>query len=102
MEKRDLADEVGAKVRRKVQARCRSTPGAWLGLGAMGLIGWSIVLPTLLGAALGLWLDKRYPGARSWTLALLIGGLVLGCFNAWRWLSREQKMIQRDHGEPDE
>jgi predicted F0F1-ATPase subunit len=24
----------------------------------MGLIGWSVAIPTLLGAALGLWLDS--------------------------------------------
>ena len=41
----------------------------------MGLIGWSVVVPTLLGAALGIWLDERHPGAHSWTLALLVAGL---------------------------
>ena len=42
----------------------------------MGLIGWSVVVPTLLGAALGIWLDKHHPGKHSWTLALLVAGLV--------------------------
>ena len=28
----------------------------------MGLIGWSVAVPTLLGAALGLWLDKNHRG----------------------------------------
>ena len=28
----------------------------------MGLVGWSVVVPTLLGAALGIWLDHRHPG----------------------------------------
>ena len=44
--------EIGAKAARKLRAR-KSTQGVWLGLGMMGLIGWSVVLPTLLGAALG-------------------------------------------------
>jgi predicted F0F1-ATPase subunit len=35
--------------------------GVWFGLGMMGLIGWSVAVPTLLGAALGLWLDSRHP-----------------------------------------
>ena len=54
--------EVGAKAARKLKARRNSAQGVWFGLGMMGLIGWSVVVPTLLGAALGLWLDKHHPG----------------------------------------
>ena len=54
--------EVGAKAARKLKAQRKSTQGVWFGLGMMGLIGWSVVVPTLLGAALGIWLDKRHPG----------------------------------------
>ena len=67
--------EVGAKAARKLKARRNSTQGVWFGLGMMGLIGWSVVIPTLLGAALGIWLDKRHPGSHSWTLTLLVVGL---------------------------
>jgi ATP synthase protein I len=96
---RPLAEQVGAQAARKLKARRRGPPGVWFGLGMMGLIGWSVVMPTLLGAALGLWLDQRYPGGRSWTLALLMGGLALGCLNAWRWVSWEDKAIHDDEGE---
>ena len=67
--------QVGAKAARKLKARRKSTQGVWFGLGMMGLIGWSVVVPTLLGAALGIWLDKHYPGTHSWTLTLLVVGL---------------------------
>ncbi|MEI9896708.1 MAG: AtpZ/AtpI family protein [Chthoniobacter sp.] len=96
-----LAGQVGAKAARKIRAR-KSTQGVWFGLGMMGLIGWSVVVPTLLGAALGMWLDKHHPGAHSWTLALLVAGLSLGCFNAWHWVAKEEKAIreqQEDHHE---
>ncbi|MBC7573134.1 MAG: AtpZ/AtpI family protein, partial [Herminiimonas sp.] len=56
----------------------------------------SVVVPTLLGAALGLWLDQRHPGGRSWTLALLVAGLVLGCFNAWHWVEKEDRAMHQD------
>src|ERR1700735_4084537 len=56
-----LAEEIGAKATRKIKAR-HSTQGVWFGLGMMGLVGWSVVVPTLLGAALGIWLDNRHPG----------------------------------------
>ena len=45
---------VAAKATRKASARNNPAPGIWFGLGMMGLIGWSVVVPTLLGAMLGL------------------------------------------------
>jgi ATP synthase protein I len=57
-----------------------------------GLIGWSVAIPTLLGAALGMWIDSKVDGRQSWTLMLLIGGLVLGCLNAWRWVREESEI----------
>jgi hypothetical protein len=60
----------------------------------MGLIGWSVAIPTLLGAACGIWLDTHYPGGRSWTLALLVAGLVIGCFNAWHWVAKEERAMR--------
>lgn len=97
-----LAVQVGTKAERKLRARRRGTGGVWLGLGMMGLIGWSVTIPTLLGAGLGLWLDKHYPGARSWTLALLVAGLSLGCFNAWRWIAQEEKAMRDDQEDEHE
>src|SRR5271155_5778808 len=91
-----LSIEVGAKAARKLRARRHSAQGVWFGLGMMGLIGWSVVVPTLLGAALGLWLDNRYPSKHSWTLALLVAGVVLGCFNAWNWVAKEEKAMRKE------
>jgi ATP synthase protein I len=100
--KPSLSQEVGGKAARKLKARRNSTPGVWFGLGMMGLIGWSVVIPTLLGAALGLWLDKRYPGTQSWTLMLLVIGLIIGCLNAWHWVAQEDKEMRDEQEEHDE
>lgn len=100
--KRPMAAQVGATAQRKLTARRHGVPGVWFGLGTMGLVGWSVVVPTLLGAALGLWLDARHPGPHSWTLALLIAGLVLGCFNAWRWVAKEDRAMHQDEKEADD
>lgn len=97
-----LAEQVGAKARRKLKARRGGTPGVWFGLGMMGLIGWSVAVPTLLGAGLGLWLDRQYPGARSWTLALLMAGLAIGCLNAWHWVSREDRAMHEEQDGSDD
>lgn len=91
-----LAGRVGPKAARKLKARRHTSPGVWSGLGMMGLIGWSVAIPTLLGAGLGLWLDKLDPGGRSWTLALLVAGLSIGCLNAWHWVSKEDKAMREE------
>ncbi len=97
-----LGREVGAKAARKLKAQRNAAPGVWFGLGMMGIIGWSVAIPTLLGAALGLWLDQRYPGGRSWTLALLVAGLTIGCLNAWHWVAREDKAMRDEQGDKGE
>ncbi|MEO7336533.1 MAG: AtpZ/AtpI family protein [Caldimonas sp.] len=96
-----LAAQVGARAQRKLDARRRGVPGLWFGLGTMGLVGWSVVVPTLLGAALGIWLDAHHVGSHPWTLALLVAGLVLGCFNAWHWVAKEERAMHRDAEEQD-
>ncbi|MEO5715824.1 MAG: AtpZ/AtpI family protein [Luteolibacter sp.] len=96
-----LAAQIGAKAARKLKAR-RSDHGVWFGLGMMGLVGWSVVVPTLLGAALGVWLDGHHPGAHSWTLALLVAGLVLGCVNAWHWVAKEDRAMREEQEDDDE
>ena len=92
-----LAEQIGAKAARKLKARHDGEQGVWFGLGMMVLIGWSVSVPTLLGAALGIWLDKHHSGEHSWTLALMIAGLSIGCLNAWHWVAQEdQAMREQD------
>jgi ATP synthase protein I len=91
--------EVGAQAARKLKAARRAKKSVWFGLGMSGLIGWSVTIPTLIGAALGRWLDNRYPSQYSWTLMLLLVGLIIGCFNAWYWVDSQYKAMRED---PDE
>jgi ATP synthase protein I len=96
-----FASQVGAKAARKLAAQRRATQSIWVGAGMMGAIGWSVVVPTLLGAALGLWLDERHTSRHSWTLALLVGGLTIGCLNAWRWVAREDRAMRQEQEDRD-
>ena len=97
-----LSEEVGAKAARKLKARRNSSQGVWFGLGMMGVIGWSVAIPTLLGAALGNWLDQHYPGKHAWTLVLLVAGLAVGCLNAWHWVAKEDKEMRDEQENNDE
>lgn len=101
--KNDFTQNVVLKLQRKQRARHHdSTNVIWFGLGMMGLVGWSIVVPTLLGAILGSWLDKYHPGEHPWTLALIVAGLSIGCVNAWLWVDREDKKMREIEGDHNE
>jgi ATP synthase protein I len=91
-----FASQVGSRAALKLKARRNPAPGVWFGLGTMGLIGWSVAVPTLAGAALGLWLDRHHGGKHSWALALLMAGLAIGCFNAWHWIDNEDKAMHEE------
>jgi ATP synthase protein I len=99
-----LSRRIASQERRKLRARRHRAHGTWFGLGMYGLVGWSVVIPTLLGVAAGVWIDRTWPSRFSWTLMLLVAGLLLGCWNAWYWISLEQRAIRdetRDEtGEP--
>ncbi len=51
----------------------------------LGAIGWAIIVPSLLGAALGLWIDTLWPGNYSWFSLLLPLGILIGCLTALLW-----------------
>lgn len=85
--------EVDVKEQRKIKARSQRR-SVWFGLGMFGMVGWSVAIPTVAAIALGVWLDKSYPGPPSWTLTLLVIGVAVGCLNAWFWIKRESKEDQ--------
>ena len=99
---RILSEKIGLKAMSKLRAKRNTSHGVWFGQGMLGLIGWSIGIPTLLGAALGMWLDKYHSGGHAWTMAMLAGGLVVGCSNAWHRVAKEEKIVRKEQDENDE
>jgi ATP synthase protein I len=86
-----ISEEVGGKELRKLRARRQKGPGAWFGVGMFGLVGWAVSIPTVLGTALGVWVDREFPSRYSWTLMGLMAGVIWGCLNAWYWVKRESR-----------
>jgi ATP synthase protein I len=82
---------VGGKAERRRRARAEPDGGVWHWLGMFGLVGWAVAIPTLLGIAAGVWLDRHYGDGISWTLSLLFIGVVVGCLHAWYWISQERR-----------
>jgi ATP synthase protein I len=82
---------VGIKGARK--GKGKQDDGLWFGLGVFGVVGWSVVIPTLVGTAIGLWIDSTWPSRFSWALMLLVLGVALGCINAWYWMKKARRSI---------
>ena len=89
----DFPRRVQRRVRRLQRPRKLSL---WQGLGVIGMVGWSVVLPTFLGLALGHWLDRVMPSPFSWALSGMMGGLVFGCVAAWRWVDQEWLQLKEE------
>jgi len=51
------------------------------------LLGWIIVVPMLIGMFTGRWLDRSLHSGLFWTAPLLMLGLALGCWSAWKWMN---------------
>ncbi len=73
--------------------------GFWRALGMLGSIGWTVILPALLGAWLGDWLDERARASFSWKLSGLLGGLSLGCAAAWQRVHQQWLELAREEAE---
>ncbi|RBI70893.1 ATPase F0F1 [Roseovarius sp. TE539] len=89
MSDEDESAIIARKARAMEEARKRRRKSAWYGLAMFGMVGWAVAVPVIGGIALGLWIDRRWPGETSWTLVLLLAGAALGSLNAWYWVQRE-------------
>ncbi|MDZ7700435.1 MAG: AtpZ/AtpI family protein [Deltaproteobacteria bacterium] len=90
-QKAEFPETVVTKEARKLRARREGDRGVWFGFGMFGLVGWAVSIPTVIGVAAGVWIDKTWPSSYSWTLMCLIFGVLIGCFNAWYWIKRESR-----------
>lgn len=55
-------------------------------LAQIGVLGWILVMPMLVGVFAGRWLDQKFGTGIFWTAPLLMIGLALGCWSAWKWV----------------
>ncbi len=79
------------KTRRKWRARWQSEGERSIGqnLAMIGVLGWTIVTPTLVGIFVGRWLDRHLNSGIFWTLGLLVLGVAIGCALAWKRMQSE-------------
>jgi ATP synthase protein I len=101
--RRQIADRFTQKVAQKESLRIKGLKHkdetVWFGLGMFGIVGWAVAIPTLMGIALGLWIDRTWPSRYSWALMFLIMGVVIGCINAAYWVRKIRKTIIEEDDE---
>jgi len=83
-----LADAARRAATRSREARDNPEPSLGARLGQIGILGWTIVVPTLLGLFAGRWLDHRLGSGIFFSAPLMIVGIVIGFWSAWKWMHR--------------
>ena len=84
-----LDDAVKLREERRARWEREGERSVGQNLAMIGILGWSIVLPTLLGVLAGRALDRHFGAGPLFTCCLLVAGLVLGCGIAWRRITSE-------------
>ncbi len=87
---RDSRDHL-AEAARRSQDRDRmgrEVPEPSLGrrLGQIGILGWAIVTPILLGIVLGRLADDHFGTGITLTAAAIFVGAAIGLHAAWKWM----------------
>jgi len=69
----------------------REVPEPSLGsrLGQIGILGWAIVTPILLGVVLGRLADRHFATGITLTAAAIFVGAAIGLHAAWKWMHKQ-------------
>ncbi len=84
-----MADAVRKRQEREQRWRTEGQQSVVRFVGQIGVLGWMIVVPTLLGLFIGRWLDHTLHSGILWSGALLVLGVSLGFWAAWRWMHKQ-------------
>ena len=86
-------DAVAAAVRQRSerhrQWKREGEPSVARFVGQIGVLGWIIVIPSLVGMFAGRWLDRKFGTGIFWSAPLLLVGLGVGCWSAWKWMHKQ-------------
>jgi ATP synthase protein I len=77
-------------------AREEPEPSLGSRLGQIGILGWSIVIPTLLGLVIGHFLDRHFGAGVFFSAPLLMIGAAFGLWSAWKWMHRQTRDTHHD------
>lgn len=83
-------DDAAREAARQAEEAARDPePSLGRRFGQIGVLGWMIVFPTLIGVIAGGWLDRVLGTGITLTAALTMAGAVLGFWLAFRWMHEQ-------------
>lgn len=74
---------------RHARWRTEGEPSTMKFVGQIGVLGWIIVAPALVGLFIGRWIDHKLATGIFWSAPLLLIGVTIGCWSAWRWMHQQ-------------
>jgi ATP synthase protein I len=84
-----MADAVRKERARRREWREEGESSVLRFVGQIGVLGWVIVTPTLIGLFVGRWLDHKLGTGIFWSAPLLFVGVAIGFWSAWKWMHRQ-------------
>jgi ATP synthase protein I len=84
-----LLEEVRLRAQRERDWVKTGEPSVARRLSQIGVLGWIVVTPMLIGVFAGRWIDDKFGTGLFWTAPLLMLGAALGCWSAWKWMGSE-------------
>lgn len=81
-----LSEAARRAAERVTEGEKNPEPSLGARLGQVGILGWTIIVPTLLGLFLGRWLDRMFTTGIQFSATLLMVGAIVGFWSAWKWM----------------
>lgn len=86
---RKLVDAVRRRQRERREWEARGERSVWQNMAMLGSLGWLIIVPTLMGLAVGRWLDHSFGTGITLTAAGIFVGICAGGMLAWQRMNKE-------------
>ncbi len=84
-----MADAVRKEKKRQREWREEGEQSVIRFVGQIGVLGWMIVIPALIGLFVGRWIDQKLGTGIFWSAPLLFVGVVIGFWSAWKWMHKQ-------------
>lgn len=82
----ELKNKIASKVK-KIEKAKKDKPHLLAQTIYLGTIGVIFILPVIVGAYLGVWLDNKFKGfSYSWTISLIFLGIIIGAVNVYYFI----------------
>ena len=84
-----ISDTAHEAARRAEQLASDPEPSLGRRFGQIGVLGWMIVVPVMIGVFVGGWLDRVLGTGITLSAALTMAGAALGLWLALRWMHEQ-------------